>query len=326
MSNPPPRILAVVPTVGHSPWLARCLAALRGQGEEGTELTVVLVRQGSRPVPGETRAHRVLTLPAPVGFARATNHGVRQGLAGLEDAVDYVATVNDDLVVETGWARALADALDSHPGAAAAQGVNLQGTELGAPLLTDGRGLAWNGPWQAVQLGRDEPPPGVEEPSREVFGVSATAALYRLADLRRLESWPRMFDQRLDSYYEDVDLACRLRRAGRGALSVPAARAVHAGSLTGGRAPVSRWRLIYGNRWLVVARLLGARFPGQVPRLLGRDLADLARALGRGDLRRGLGIPAGWSRALAHLPGFAHRGEPLVAPGELERFRISSRG
>jgi hypothetical protein len=276
----------------------------------------VLVAQG--PVPPEAGAlvHRRIDLPRPVGFATAVN----LGLAAAE--TPYVAVVNDDAVVEPGWLRALTEALEAEPRAAAAQGVNLA---PGEPATVDGWGLAWNRWLQAVQLGRGALPPALSTPPREVFGVSATAALYRREALLAVDLSdepgrgrrpPIAFDPRLDSYYEDADLAARLRAAGWTALSVPAARARHAGAATAGDA-TWRWRRVYGNRFAVVARLLGRAFWRRLPRMAARDLADLAGALGRGELRRAAGVPLGWARAARLLPAFARTGPPVFAPEEL---------
>jgi GT2 family glycosyltransferase len=218
--------------------------------------------------------------------------------------------------------------LEANPDACAAQGVHLR---LDDPSRVDGCGLAWNRDWQAVQLRAGELPPSPEDPETEIFGVSATAAVYRAAALDRagaldaaLLDGPGPFDPRLGSYYEDVDLACRLRATGARALLVPEARALHAGSATGRSMALRRWRWIYGNRLLVLARLLGRRFSREAPRILLRDVRDLARAAVTGEVRRSGGILAGWGRALRRGPAFAHRGEPLVPLAALERFRISS--
>jgi GT2 family glycosyltransferase len=274
---------------------------------------VLLVRQG--PLAREDGridglADREIRLPENLGFAAATNRGIAAARGR------YVATVNDDALVEEGWLAALLRALDETPGAAAAQGVNLQDE-----ARVDGWGLAWNRAVQAVQLGRDAEPPPRDAPPRPVFGVSATAALYRRSALLQVarpararapdgEAIPEVFDSRLESYYEDADLARRLRAAGHTALSVPGARAVHAGSLTGRRLGARRWRLLYGNRYAVAAGLLGRELWLRLPRMLARDLADLARAKLRLDGRRVLGIPGGWCRALRLLPRYVHGGPP----------------
>ena len=313
----------VVPTLGRSPLLADCLRALRGEAE-AAGAAIVLVEQGSGvPEAVAALADRRVRVPAPLGFAAAVNLGLAAGHG------PWVAVVNDDAVVDPGWLAALEAALEGVPRAASAQGVNLL---PGVPARVDGRGLAWNRWLQAVQVGHGEPAAaaasGDREP-REVFGVSATAALYRRSALRAVagpparrapapgvEAPPEVFDSRLGTYYEDVDLAVRLRAAGHTALLVPAATARHAGGLTAGTG-AGRWRQVHGNRYLVVARLLGRSFWRWLPRLVARDLLDLARAAGRGDLRRAAGIAAGWGRAAARLPRFVHGGAPVVPAADL---------
>jgi GT2 family glycosyltransferase len=280
---------AVVPTLGRSPLLVPCLEALRHEGAE-----IVVVDQAELPTeipPG--LADRVLRPGRNLGFAAGTNAGIAVA------AGEWIATVNDDAIVEPGWAGALVAALEADGGAAAAQGVNLV---LDHPEIADGCGIAWNRWWQAVQIGHGKPAPGADSGVREVFGVSATAAVYRRAALRAVApggSGGDIFDSRLGSYYEDVDLAGRLRAAGWRALLVPAARVRHAGSLTGRTLSRERWRLIYGNRWRVAARHLGLGFWPRVPLLAARDGIDLGRALLRGDGELAAGIVSGWGHALS---------------------------
>ncbi len=292
------RVSAVIPTLGRSPWLVPCLEALRRDG--GGEIELIVVDQGERPVDLPAGlADRVLRPGRNLGFTGGTNLGI------AESAADRIAMVNDDALVEPGWIRALSDALAADPGAAAAQGVNLI---LDDVETMDGCGLEWNRWWQAIQLGHGKPASASGLGTREVFGVAATAALFRRDALIAVSQGDDILDSRLDSYYEDVDLACRLRAAGWRALLVPAARARHAGSATGRTQSVRRWRLIYGNRYLVAARALGPGFPQHLPRMALRDLLDLGHAVLDLDGARVAGIPAGWGRALRRLPGFVDRG------------------
>lgn len=306
-------VSAVVPTMGRSPYLLDCLLALRREG--GEELEIVVVDQGDAPVelPGSLRV-RILREGRNRGFATANNRGIAEARGEL------IAAVNDDAVVEEGWLAPLLAALAEAPAAGAAQGVNLV---LGEEPKVDGCGLAWNGWWQAVQLLRNQAAPGREEAPFEVFGVSATAALYRRDALERAslrgEEGGAVFDPRLVTYYEDADLAVRLRQAGCTALCVPAARARHAGSLTSTTLGQERWALLYGNRYLVAAKLLGRGFWLRLPILFARDLLDLFHALaGRTGGAAGAGIVRGWLRAGRFLPGFAHMGRrsrlPMGAP------------
>jgi GT2 family glycosyltransferase len=276
---------AVVPTLGRSPLLIPCLQALRHEGAE-----IVVVDQGETPADlGAGLADRVLRPERNLGFAAATNLGIAAASGG------WIATVNDDAIVEPGWAAVLVAALTADPRAAAAQGVNLL---LDHPELADGCGIAWNRWWQAVQIGHGKAAPVPAGAAMEVFGVSATAAVYRREALEAVAGSAGVFDQRLVSYYEDVDLACRLRAAGYRALLVPAARARHAGSLTGRTLSRERWQLIYGNRWRVARRHLGGGFWPRLPLLAARDGVDLAQALLRGNGELAAGIVAGLRRAL----------------------------
>ena len=126
-----------------------------------------------------------------------------------------------------------------------------------------------------------------------------------------------VFDAGLFAYYEDVDLACRLRSAGYGALLVPSARARHAGSTSGRRLALGGWPYIYGNRHLVLARHLGRGYGRRLPRVLWRDALDLAGAAGRLEPGRAAGIVAGWGRALRLLPRYLHRGAEKFSAEEL---------
>lgn len=319
----PLRTSAIVPSLGHSPWQEEMLIALRGElARENAEL--VWVHQGAAPAPQLAGPReRLVRLPRAVGFATAAN----LGLAAADPRTTAVAIVNDDLVVAPGWLAALAGELARRPRAAAVQGVQL---EIERPQLVEGCGLGWNLSWQAVQVAAGEPPPTTTAPPFELFGVSATAALYRRAALAAVAggagSAAGFFDERLGSYYEDVELAVRLREAEWESWCVPAARARHAGQATAGRAPLRRWRAIHRNRLLVLRRLLGSGFAAALPKLAARDLRDLARAGLRLDGARALGVVAGWSAALPKLAAFAPpsaaaSGRALAAA---ERFRIGS--
>ena len=98
-----------------------------------------------------------------------------------------------------------------------------------------------------------------------------------------------------------------------------AARSSHAGSASEAALPQSRQAFVYGNRYLVVARLLGRSFFAQLPLLWLRDLADAA-----GNGRAAGSIAAGWWRAGRLLARFAHTGPSAVEPAELRRLRAET--
>jgi GT2 family glycosyltransferase len=299
-----PEVTAVVPTLG-GPGLGRALASLRRQGG-GLEVTVV--HQGSAPLPEEVAAlaDRVLAFDAPLGYAAAANAGIAVRRRR------HVLLLNDDAELLPGWLAAARAVLDSSATVAAVQGVNLAAADGEARV--EGCGLGWNRWWQAVQLGagRAAPPPAG---GREVFGASAAAVLLRSSALAAVALPGGVFDPGLHTYYEDVDLAGRLRGAGYQAAVATAARARHLGGGSAATLGRRRLALLYGNRWLVLARLLGDALPARVPRVLLRDLLDAARRPAR--LAAAL---AGWARAGRSWDRFARPGPPLVPLAELRRL------
>jgi len=313
---------AVVPSLGRSPYLREALVALRRElATLGGGL--VWVQQGELPPPELARgSERLVELPQPAGFAAAANTGIREALRwGNPQAI---ALVNDDLLLEPGWFAALAAELAARPRAGAVQGVNL---DLARPELADGWGLAWNQAFQAVQLGHGELALAPETPAFEIFGVSATAAVYRSAALASAAPRePGPFDESLGSYYEDARLAVDLRAARWESWCVPRARARHAGQATSGRHSLTHHRLVTRNRWLVAAGLLGDKYAKARPFLLDRDLRDLARALLTLDARRVAGLVAGWSAARAVLRQRPSAGPPSPALDAARRLAAPSPG
>gem|GEM_PF-388494 len=310
------KVVAVIPTLGRSPLLAECLEALRLAGERAeVALEIVLVDQGERPLTlapeARERVDRLVRRSRNEGFAGGTNRGIAaaQGV-GSEDRARWVAAVNDDAVVEPGWLGALLDALEAHPEAAAAQGLNRtpDGTRV------DGAGIAWNRWHQAVQIGHGEDAEGwAGGTAKEIFGVSATAAVYRWSALDAVRR-PNgdLFDTGLESYYEDVDLACRLRAAGFSALYIPQAQARHGASVTGrtlGPAGLGRLRRLRGNRYRVLARQPG--FWRKLPVALLRDGLDLVKAGVTLRWVEAAGVVLGWGWA---AQGSAARGRAF--PGQ----------
>ncbi len=318
-----PLVTAVVPTLGRSPLLGACLRAIRRAG--GADVEIVVVDQATPPLAlespaaSETPVDRVLRPSAAqrLGFAAANN------FAFATSQAPFIATINDDATVGVSWFEHLLDALRSDPGLGAVQGNVL---DMAAEPRIDGRGIAWNRWRQAIQLGRGRAPTDATA-DQEIFGASATAAIFRRSALDEISrdglapagSW---FEPRLGSYYEDVDLAYRLRACGWQARNVVAAAAHHAGSTTGNTLPQRSLPLIYGNRHLTLARLLGYVYWPRLPKILMRDMADLWQARRRGDHEAVTGIVKGLGRAVRLLPTFARARSPLVSTAELRRFTV----
>ena len=310
-----PTVSLIVPTLGHSPQLAAALVSLHkaSRARPGDSEILLVVPSGLDPSTIPCLAAEPAALAAvdrvvetPRGGFSAANNVAFEASDG-----ELVATVNDDAVVDETWLRELVDAM-ADPRLGAAQGVQRRFFE---PHLLDGFGIGWNRWWQAVQLGHLRPLGEAPDTAAEIFGVSATAAIYRrraVLDAHSPNIVGPFFDETLFAYYEDVDLAARLQAAGCRAVCLPTAGAAHVGSLSGRRLPFGGRQLIHANRHLVLARLLGRAFWAQWPRILCRDLIDGLRLAARGDLAGVGGLTAAKLRILRHLPQFAHLGEAAV--------------
>ena len=308
------RLTCIVPTAGRSAHLPDCVQALASSPE--TQVLLV-AEEGVDTGPfGNVDDLQILPVPPGTGFARACNRGLHAA------ETDFVGLVNDDAVVSSTWCSELISVLREAPDIAAAQGTILQ---FDNETRVDGCGIAWNRYWQAIQIDRDGTP-DFTAPPKEVFGVSGTAAVFRRSALEDVAlPGGEYFEPLLGTYYEDVELACRIRSHGYRTIHSPATVARHFGGGSSTGAARWRWSQIYGNRLLVLSRLWGRSFIGRLPGLWLRDSADLARAALRIDIDRILGVVSGWGRATRYWSSFGHLGPAMLTPAELARFQITGR-
>lgn len=268
----PPEVSVLVVAYQSGRYLARCLAALEAQDRRDFE--VILIDNASTD--GSVEA---LSLPgwvtlirneANIGFAAANNQAARAATGRL------LVTLNPDAFPEPGWLSALVAAAERHPEATSVASVQLLD---GDPDRLDGVGdpyAPWGAAWRGGK-GRLAVP--VAESS--VFGPCAAAALYRRDAFEAVGG----FHEPFFCYYEDVDLALRLRRAGGRCVVTPWAVVRHVGS---GIAP-SAFVLRHAtrNRIWTYARgmpaLVGVLF---APVMAGLALAAALLGLLRGNAAR----------------------------------------
>jgi GT2 family glycosyltransferase len=269
------------------------LSSVRSQ--QAVDASIVVVDNASQPSERERLEKefpevRLVAFPRNLGFAGAANEGIARGRSPL------VLLVNNDAVLSPDYAARLAARLASDERLAAVQGL---------VVTADGRrvdtaGLSWNRRGEAVPLLAGSAPEKAPSAVFEVFGVSATATLYRRAALQSVAPHGEVFDRSFFAYYEDVDLSLRLARAGWRFACEPAAVCRHEGSRTGRRTPSRRALWTARNRWRTLFRNFESR-------LLARSLFPLLRA----DLAHVKQL--GWKGALLpvlvwpRLPVFAWR-------------------
>jgi GT2 family glycosyltransferase len=220
-----PKIAVIIVNANTGVHIERALTSLAKQTLAPTRV-IVVDNASTDGSPGEITKRfpsvELIRLERNVGFAAANNVGVRAA-----DDCEWVALVNPDAFPLSDWLAGLARAIERHP-EYAFFGSRLVSAD--APSLLDGTGdvyhvsgLAWR---------RDHGRPATVAPrAGEIFSPCAAAALYRRDAFLDVGG----FDESYFCYFEDSDLAFRLRLAGHRCLYVPDAVVHHVGSVTAGR-------------------------------------------------------------------------------------------
>lgn len=253
--------------------LRTCLPALAAQRHADREIVVVDNGSTDGSVEWILRKWprvRLIQSGANVGFAAANNAAIRSSDA------DWVALINNDAVPDPDWLSALAEIALSDERLGSVASLMLfeddPATINSAGIALDTAGIAWD------RLGGAPVSEGGDE--AEVFGASAGAALYRrsaLVDVAEIGSAgrPEYFDERFFMYFEDVDLAWRLRLRGWKSRYAPGARALHRGSASAGEGTPFKNRLLARNKvWTVLKDYPGWPLVRHSPLVLAYDLAS----------------------------------------------------
>jgi N-acetylglucosaminyl-diphospho-decaprenol L-rhamnosyltransferase len=249
------RATVVIPTVDGRERLLQALASLREQTRPPDE--IVVVDNASRDGTAEAVARRfpdvrLLRNERNLGFGRAINRAVRE-VFGDEPRPDgaVLVLVNNDVVLEADFLeRLLAPLGDEDVGMVS--GVLLQARD---PDRIDSAGIELDVTFQSYDLLWNEPVERLDERAGrghplDPVGPCGGAAAYRLRAFLDVGG----FDDAFFAYWEDVDLALRLRLAGwRCALAAGARALHHHGSTLGGASPAQR-RLEAFGRGFVLGR------------------------------------------------------------------------
>ena len=296
----------VIPFIGNLDDLSTCIQGIKDQTWKQTDL--IIIDNGTGLLQAPLNNSRIIQNSANEGFAKAINQGYKVARG------EYLLALNADAFLDPDYVEVCIDTFRENPSLAGVTG-KLRKTSpsdvidsTGHLLLAD-RTVRDRGEWEfdRGQFDREE----------EVFSIPATAALYRMAALRQLESKSgEVFDEDFFAYGEDVDLCWRLRLMGWGIAYAPSAAARHRRSVSTrwGRAPRYVTLLDIRNRWLRIVkndqlvsvarhfvrilfsevRQMGGLLmnsPSLIPRSIGGFLRRLPKALGkRKSIQRGRSV------------------------------------
>ncbi len=261
------RVGAVIVNWNSGGDLARCLAALSAQTLPPCRTVVVDNASTDGSASGiEERfpETEVIRLDSNTGFAAAVNRGMHR-LEGM----DWVALLNPDAFARPNWLACLKEAAEQHPDFVFLGSHMLRHGETG---VLDGTGDVYHVSGLGWRRDHGIEADRVRRQTGEIFAPCAAAALVKRQAFLEVGG----FDERYHSYFEDVDLAFRLRLRGGRCLYVAGAVVEHVGS--GSTHRYSDYAIYHGHRnlvWTYVKNMPRDLFWVTLPQHLLANLAAL---------------------------------------------------
>jgi GT2 family glycosyltransferase len=333
----------IIPSHNRPDLLHLCLESVSRYAPVGTEVIVVddasagsSVSRVAASFPGTI----MVRLPRRKGFCIAANAGIRVARG------EIVELLNDDAEVTAGWAEKAVPHFQKSEVAAVAPLVLFRRQDVSGRVASNG---CWQPPWStthqstltthsplridsagdryyvggvAGKRGHGESLRPKYQQSCRVFGASACAAFFRKEVLLRVGAFPENFR----AYFEDVDLAFRLNRAGFQIVYEPASVVYHSGSASHG----PRRRQLLEQQSQNEERVFWRNLPaGVLARSLPRHVGVLAAKAWR-RWQEGALIPflCGRLRLLGEVPALIrHRRQLQVLTSSFETndWQIESR-
>ncbi|HME74012.1 MAG TPA: glycosyltransferase family 2 protein [Myxococcota bacterium] len=264
-------------------WIDRCLSGVFAQGDVVKQVLLVDNGSADRTVPHVRRRHprvRVCGLDYNAGYAAAHNLNFASARG------EFFLALNPDVVLAPDYLKNLLATMSRDAGLGAAVGRLLA---PGPERLLDSAGIVPTaGRTRFVDRGRMRPAADFKT-EEDVFGACGAAALYRSTALREVSATGEApFAERFFMYYEDVDLAWRLRDAGWRTRYVPQAEAVHERGGSGAGSQFVEYHLVRNRLWLTLRNARGRELLREVPGLAVFQTAKLIQSVRRPHVRAAL--------------------------------------
>ncbi len=219
-----PRVSVVIPVYGKLAYTVTCLQSLAACGD-GVAMEIIVVDDCSPDDSAERLQQvdglRLIRNEQNLGFIGACNAGAKAARG------EFVCFLNNDTAVRPGWLDALVETFDRRAdcGLAGSKLIYPDGRlqEAGGIVFADGDG--WN-------YGRFEQPNDPRfDYEREVDYCSGAAILIRAALFAQFGGFDQLYQP---AYYEDTDLAFKVRDAGLKVIYQPRSEVVHFEGISSG--------------------------------------------------------------------------------------------